>query len=223
MEIRTICAAILASAHLVANPFEQLSIVKPSNPVLNQRAEEVSDPKAPEIRDLISQMFEIAQGNREESQRGLVGLAAPQVGVSKRVILVDTGVNREDRKFGTLEVFINPKIIDRSQEEEEGPEGCFSVDDQLVGIVSRAKRVVVEALDREGAPVTVLAEGFTARIFQHEIDHLEGIRFPERVGKDGRLHRVSEAQREEYRANWKTWPHLFLWEEWLAMKGEVSN
>ncbi|SFG36619.1 peptide deformylase [Desulfotomaculum arcticum] len=96
-----------------------------------------------------------------------VGLAAPQIGVSKRVIVVDVGE-------GPIE-FINPEIIDVDGTQTDS-EGCLSVPGVL-GDVTRALRVEVKGLDRSGNETGVRAEGFLARALQHEIDHLDGILF----------------------------------------------
>ncbi|HHV16695.1 MAG TPA: peptide deformylase [Gelria sp.] len=100
-----------------------------------------------------------------------VGLAAPQIGVSKRIIVIDTGDN-----FIEL---INPEII--SQEgEQTGSEGCLSVPG-VVGLVTRNHLVTVKGLNREGQEVVYEAEELLARAFQHEIDHLDGILFVDRA------------------------------------------
>ncbi|HHW43752.1 peptide deformylase [Desulfofundulus thermobenzoicus] len=100
-----------------------------------------------------------------------VGLAAPQVGVSKRVIVVDTGE-------GLIEL-INPEIVE-ARGEETDTEGCLSLPDML-GEVPRAVEVRVRGLDRHGRPVEHQASGFLARALQHEIDHLDGILFIDRA------------------------------------------
>ncbi|MBE3588958.1 MAG: peptide deformylase [Thermoanaerobacteraceae bacterium] len=100
-----------------------------------------------------------------------VGLAAPQVGVSKRVIVVDTGE-------GLIEL-INPEIVE-ARGEETDTEGCLSLPDVL-GEVPRAVEVRVRGLDRHGRPVEHQASGFLARALQHEIDHLDGILFIDRA------------------------------------------
>ncbi|MBP5427130.1 MAG: peptide deformylase [Clostridiales bacterium] len=102
-----------------------------------------------------------------------VGLAAPQIGVLKRIIVLDDG-------NGLIEC-INPEIkfMEGSQ---DGIEGCLSVPD-LRGNVVRPSKVVVTALDRNGEEVEYVAEGFLARIFCHEIDHLEGILFKDKASK----------------------------------------
>lgn len=101
-----------------------------------------------------------------------VGLAAPQIGITRQLIVVDPGEGR-------LMKLINPRLIEM-EGLEEGPEGCLSVPG-LYGDVPRATRVVVEALDPDGNPVRIEAENFLARILQHEIDHLEGTLFIDRA------------------------------------------
>lgn len=105
-----------------------------------------------------------------------VGLAAPQIGVSKRIIVIDTGDN-----FIEL---INPKIISR-EGEQTGSEGCLSVPG-VVGLVTRNNKVTVKGLNREGQEVVYEAEKLLARVFQHEIDHLDGIVFTDRASETRR-------------------------------------
>ena len=111
------------------------------------------------------------------------GLAAPQVGVLRRLALVMV----EDESF--LEV-INPEII-AEEGEQDGPEGCLSVPD-LYGMVKRPMKVTVRFQDRNGNWVERIAEGFTARAFCHEIDHLDGIVYVEKV--EGELHQVASEE-----------------------------
>lgn len=96
-----------------------------------------------------------------------VGLAAPQIGISRRIITVDIGDN--------LYELINPEII-YQEGEQTGREGCLSVPN-VVGIVKRAQRIKVKGLDRTGQEQLIEASDFLARAFQHEIDHLDGILF----------------------------------------------
>jgi len=100
-----------------------------------------------------------------------------------------------------------------------GREGCYSVARQVCGYVPRANAIEIRAWDRFGNPIHERWEGFTARIFQHEIDHLEGIRFPDRVGPNGALHWVEEEDYPEYKKQWENWPHKCSWEMWINMKG----
>jgi peptide deformylase len=195
-----------------------LNIIEPAHPMLQDIAEEVPVEaiQSKEIQEVITDMLAIAAGERTDIEKLImVGLAAPQVGVSKRIILVDVGVTPQRKEFGTLRVFINPKIIWKSEEKEEGREGCFSVPRELVGIVPRHLAVQVTAFDRKGNPINERFEGFTARIFQHEIDHLDGLRFPDRVGKEGKLHWVKEEDISRYREEPANWSHSCSWNEWL--------
>jgi peptide deformylase len=138
------------------------------DPVLREPAapvEELDD----ELRTLISDMFDTMY-----AQEG-VGLAAPQVGLGHRIIVVDP---REPE----VEPFalVNPVIVELSEELEKGEEGCLSLPG-LKDIVERPARCVVDGLDREGRPVHIAAEGLLARILQHEVDHLDGVLFIDRV------------------------------------------
>jgi peptide deformylase len=110
------------------------------------------------------------------------GLAAPQVGVRKRVIVVDGGKDPL--------VLVNPSIA-AAEGEQVGLEGCLSVPD-LVGEVRRAEWVMVNGLDGRGRPVSLEGEGLLARVLQHEIDHLDGILFIARIEHPTHLWRVSE-------------------------------
>lgn len=100
-----------------------------------------------------------------------VGLAAPQIGVSKRIVVVDVGDN--------LIEMINPEIIS-SQGEQTAQEGCLSLP-EVVGTVTRAQKVTVRFLNREGEEMEMEGENLLARAFQHEIDHLDGILFTDKA------------------------------------------
>lgn len=204
--------------------FDQLDFVEPSHPVLSQVAEEI-DPKeitTQPIQDLIQKMMEIAGVERgNPGKRVLVGLAAPQIGVSKRLILVDTGANGKGG-ITNVKAYINPKIISRSTEVTEWYEACFSTG-QVVGIVSRPKVVTVVALNDKGEEITETHTDYIARIFQHEIDHLDGKRFPPLVKDDDKLHWVEKEEFPIYRnqEGWRNWPNKCPREKWDAIqKGE---
>jgi peptide deformylase len=110
-----------------------------------------------------------------------VGLAAPQVGVSSRLIVVEYAMDdsKEDAPK-KLFVMANPEIKELSAETELGVEGCLSVPG-LQGEVERSLQVTVKGLNRHGQPMKVKARGWMARIFQHEIDHINGIVFTDRA------------------------------------------
>ena len=122
-----------------------------------------------------------------------VGLAAPQVGVLRRVVIVaDTNVETEDGNGEILEL-VNPEILER-EGEQDGPEGCLSFPGQF-GMVVRPERVLIRAQDRDGNTFERWGEGLTARAFCHEIDHLEGHVFKELV-----THMLTEEELNEYYA-----------------------
>ncbi len=142
-----------------------LPIFKYPNPILRKKNAPVSVFDA-ELEGLIADMAETmydAPG---------VGLAAPQIGVSKQIIVYDVAPTEEKGNFSAL---VNPKIIE-AEGQEFGEEGCLSVR-ELCAEVKRAYRVVVEAQDAEGNSLTIEAEDWPARVLQHEIDHLNGILF----------------------------------------------
>ena len=113
-------------------------------------------------RDLIDDMLETMYDSRG------VGLAAPQVGVFKRICVIDITPDGSDPH-----IFINPEIIERSEEIQTGYEGCLSLPGKS-GIVSRAMKVKVKALNIDMEPFTMEGEELMARAMQHEIDHLDG-------------------------------------------------
>jgi peptide deformylase len=138
------------------------------DPILRQRATEVSE-LTPELRKLIDDMFETMYA--EEG----VGLAAPQVGVGHRIIVVDP---QDEGSTGFA--LINPVVIEASQERERGEEGCLSIP-TLKDVVERPSTVIIEGQDPEGGKLRIEAEGLLARILQHEVDHLDGILFIDRL------------------------------------------
>jgi len=111
-----------------------------------------------------------------------VGLAAPQVGISERVIVVEYGNEEDEEAPKKLYAVVNPELKVTSTETELGVEGCLSVPG-LLGEVERSLAVTVKGLNRHGQPMRVKAKGWLARIFQHEIDHLNGVVFTDRATK----------------------------------------
>lgn len=136
------------------------SIVEVGDPVLREKARRVPNitPNVLKLLDNMAETMYDAQG---------VGLAAPQVGVSKRIVVIDVG-------DGLIEL-INPEIIHREGIEVDF-EGCLSIPG-IRGEVKRAAKVAVKATDRAGKVITLEGDGLLARAFQHELDHLEGILF----------------------------------------------
>jgi peptide deformylase len=113
-----------------------------------------------------------------------VGLAAPQIGLSERLIVVEYYEREEDEDVENAPkkvwALVNPEIIKASEEKLVGVEGCLSIPN-LVGEVERHAAIQVKGLNRHGKPVKIKAEGWLARIFQHEIDHLNGVLFTDRA------------------------------------------
>ncbi len=139
--------------------------------VLKLRAEEIGNESPDElVRDLIDTM---------RASPACVGLAAPQIGISRRAIVVDVSSHPKATVNHGLVVLIDPEIIEASGR-EVGREGCMSVPD-LTANVARAPRIVVQGIDPDGTSRVIATEGFEARAFQHEIDHLNGLLILDRV------------------------------------------
>jgi peptide deformylase len=148
-----------------------LEIKEYPDPILKQKAkpvEHIDDSIRRLLDDMVETMY-AAPG---------VGLAAPQVGVSLRVIVVDASPKDEGAKLMKL---INP-VITHSEGSISDEEGCLSIP-EISGEVVRAKKISVEALDENGKPVSFTTDTFLARVIQHEIDHLNGILFIDRLSR----------------------------------------
>ncbi len=196
--------------------------VPPNDPILVRIAEEVvvADIQSKEIQDSISEMFEVAFGEQKDAGKPLlVGLAAPQIGISKRIILVDVVADGKGR-VGDLRLYINPEIIWSSDEKGEWYEGCFSTS-CVCGIVSRPVRIKIRAYTKDGDVVEEEYSDYTARIFQHEIDHLDGKEFTTHITDDNKLHWVEKEEFPKYRneQGWRDWPNKCSREKWNSIKG----
>jgi peptide deformylase len=141
---------------------------------LRRKARKVTD-FGPDLQILIDEMVETMR------QAPGVGLAAPQVNVGLRVIVVEYP-EKDDEEDAPAKLFmlVNPEITRFSNEKEVGTEGCLSIPGFL-GDVDRAHSVSVKGFNRRGQPVKIKANGWLARIFQHEIDHLDGVLFVDRA------------------------------------------
>ena len=144
-----------------------LEIKEYGDPVLREKSLPVKE-ITPDILNLIKDMAETMYTNSG------VGLAAPQVGVSKRIIIID-----EDEE--ELMVLVNPEII-KSEGEVVDEEGCLSIPG-VYSDVKRSLKVTVRALNENGEPIEITKEGLTGRALQHEIDHLNGILFIDKIGR----------------------------------------
>lgn len=150
-------------------------VLRMGHPVLREKAKPV-DVATPELRALIADMKETMA-----AQNG-AGLAAPQIGVSQRVVIfgVDRNPRYPDAEAVPFTVLVNPKITMLTREVESDWEGCLSVPG-MRGVVPRYTKLRYTGTDEEGNPIDRVAEGFHARVVQHECDHLDGILYPQRM------------------------------------------
>lgn len=162
------------------NSVEIVTVDSPKAGLLRRKAKPVGR-VTKEIRELIDGMTAAMH-----EARG-VGLAAPQVGVGKRVIIAEV----EER----LHVVVDPRIV-KAQGEALGIEGCLSIPG-VVAEVPRSARVVVKGKNRRGRGITITAEGLLARVLQHEVDHLDGILFLDRVVDKATIREVAESAEVE--------------------------
>ncbi|MFZ8934834.1 MAG: peptide deformylase [Bacteriovoracaceae bacterium] len=148
-------------------------VLRMGNPVLRQHASDFTpeEIKSEETKKLIEDMIETM-----EAEDG-IGLAAPQIGILKKLALV--GIPKEDDDYELLIVF-NPIIKVLDETTEECWEGCLSVPG-LRGLVERPQKIEVEYLDEQANPQKVIAEGFAATVFQHEVDHLFGTLYIDKI------------------------------------------
>lgn len=152
-----------------------LEIITLPNPILRRKAHKVTD-FGKEFKTLVEDMIETMHDAPG------VGLAAPQVAVPLRLIVIEYGDDDNDEAPKKLYVVANPEIIEKSDEKILGIEGCLSVPD-LIGEVERYESITVKGLNRHGLPFKINASGWLARIFQHEIDHVEGIVYTDLTDK----------------------------------------
>jgi peptide deformylase len=151
-------------------------VLRMGHPVLRERARPVESFGTPELHALLQDMKDTMA-----AQNG-AGLAAPQIGVSQRVVIFGVAGNPRypDAEEVPFTVLVNPKIVLLSREVENGWEGCLSVPG-MRGLVPRYTKLRYTGFDAEGNPIDRVAEGFHARVVQHECDHLDGILYPQRM------------------------------------------
>lgn len=156
-------------------------IITYGNPLLRQKSDAVKD-----IDDEIRKIAKDLEETLTSDDKG-VGLAAPQIGICRRILAVDLTRAGGERKV----TLINPKIIYRSREEEEYQEGCLSIP-EVWGSVTRPKKIKIKGTLLSGKTFVIDAEDYFARVLQHELDHLDGVLFidylsPEDKGKNGEI------------------------------------
>lgn len=145
-------------------------IVLLGDPILRQKASDV-EIFDDELRRLVRDMF-LTMAAAEGA-----GLAAPQIGISRRVLIAEVRGEDEEVERAAL---VNPTIVEAGGAEDRAPEGCLSVPG-VSEVVGRPYRVVVEGFDPSGDPVRIEADGLFSRVLQHEVDHLEGVLFFDRI------------------------------------------
>jgi peptide deformylase len=182
------------------------NFLKPNNPRLRRVAEEIPRDQinSAATKKIIETMLKVAYGEqKDQSKPVMVGLAAPQIGITKRIILVDVKANAKG-KVGDPRLYINPKIIWKSKEKGEWYEGCYSTG-RICGIISRSITIKVQAANLKTPEKWT---GYIARIFQHEIDHLDGKLFHDHIKNPDHLHWVEENEFPLYRNKeaWRNWP-----------------
>lgn len=167
-------------------------IVTLPDPVLKRKAHTV-DKFDKNLQTLLDDMVETMR------EAPGVGLAAPQIGLSDRIIVIEYFEKEQDEENEDTPkkvwAVINPEIVRTSEETLMGVEGCLSIPG-LLGEVERHAEVQVKGLNRHGKPMKVKAKGWLARIFQHEIDHLNGILFTERAVRIWQPKQDVEAEQE---------------------------
>jgi peptide deformylase len=153
--------------------------------------------KATKVRQVDDELRRIA-GNMWETMTDAdgVGLAGPQVGVMRRIITVhvEAGMEREEDPEYRY-ILVNPEIV-RGYGDVAALEGCLSIPG-YAGEVVRREHVTVKAMDLNNTPVRIKAHGYLARVLQHEIDHLDGILYPDRMAPEAKLFRVDDEELDE--------------------------
>ena len=146
------------------------------HPVLREKSRAVENPGSPELLALVADMKETMA-----AQDG-AGLAAPQIGVSQRVVIfgVESNPRYPDAEPVPFTVLVNPKLTFLTRDVESDWEGCLSVPG-MRGVVPRYTKLRYTGFDEHGNPIDRVAEGFHARVVQHEVDHLDGILYPQRM------------------------------------------
>ncbi len=156
---------------------------------LKQRSRPI-DKITAETRTLISDMIDTLHDSHG------VGLAAVQVGELQRLVLVEVPEDEEVPGSGQLYVVLNPEIVKTGSEREVGLEGCLSIPG-WVGDVERFTDILVRGMNRHGKMIRIHATGYVARVFQHEIDHCNGVMYIDRLVAPDRFWQVKEGEEEE--------------------------
>lgn len=202
-------------------------------PVNDQRLCEEAQPILQEeilsqsTQSLIDAMLKLAgycaNPKRYRSTEALMGLAAPQVGQMKQIILINT-TSPDELQQGAkpqFDIWINPHIISESEKTQRCHEGCYSVPSCYVGIVDRPVKISIEGFDRLGNKMTKEYTKNLASVVHHEIDHLKGIRFPERLHSEKEIDVIYTLEEVlSYRKEWRRWKNKASLDQWKQMKAK---
>ncbi|GCF94117.1 peptide deformylase [Enterococcus florum] len=172
-------------------------IIREGHPTLREVAQEVPIPPSAEDVKLGEEMIQFLKNSQDPEKaeelhlRGGVGLAAPQLDISKRIIAVHVpSIDPEKPEAELSTVMYNPKILSHSVQQAclgEG-EGCLSVDREVPGYVVRAARITVSYFDKDGNKQKIRLKNYDAIVVQHEIDHLNGVMFYDHINEQNPLH-----------------------------------
>ncbi|WP_147531809.1 peptide deformylase [Bacillus marasmi] len=173
-------------------------IIRDGHPNLRKVADDVQLPPSDEDKKILADMMEFVQNSQNPeiaakyNLRPGIGLAAPQINVTKKMIAIHV---KDDKDKLYSHALFNPKIISHSVEKAylSSGEGCLSVDENIPGFVPRHARITVKAYDLEGKEIQLRLKGMPAIVFQHEIDHLHGIMFYDHINKQDPYYRPENA------------------------------
>ena len=185
---------IIKASHLI----DMSDIIREGNPTLREIAKDVELPLSDEDIILGEKMMQFLKNSQDPVMaekmglRGGVGLAAPQLDISKRIIAVlvpnpeDEEGNPPAQPYSMQEVMYNPRIVSHSVQDAAlaDGEGCLSVDREVPGYVVRHSRVTVEYVDKNGDKQKIKLRGYNSMVVQHEIDHTNGIMFYDHINED---------------------------------------
>jgi peptide deformylase len=165
------------------------NVKKIGDPVLRKKAskiEKITRDQQKIIDDMIETM---------RDQQG-IGLAAPQIGVSQRIIVVELDQSEDVPGSGVVYALVNPEISKPSEEKWVAEEGCLSIPGWR-GEVERAQKITVKAMNRDGQRVKLELEGWVARAMQHEVDHLDGVLYIDKLISPERIWQIKDNAKEE--------------------------
>jgi len=169
------------------------SVAQVGNPIIRKKSKKVTSITSPATKKIVKDLIDSMRS------ANLVGMSAPQIGRNLRIFVTEirTTTLRKTKELDNVRIFINPRIVQASKRQVAGYEGCGSVASAgIFGKVPRSAQVTVEAFDEKNKKFVFTAKGLLARVIQHEIDHLDGIIFLDKVAD-----KKSLMSREEYLKN----------------------